>query len=191
MSRIIAGKAKGRRLQTPKGDSTRPTTDRTREALFSALVSWFDTTSADPSEQLDGVAFLDLYAGSGAVGLEAASRGAGPVVLVEADRPTAKLIEANASSLGLRADVLASKAESAATSAGRRFDVVFLDPPYGVPTEAVEAILDAVATQALAQRGLTVVERSVRDRPPAFPAAFTDTWHKEYGETALYYGSVD
>lgn len=82
MSRIIAGSAKGRRIDTPKGSRTRPTTDRTREALFSALASWFDTADEAPERQLDGVAVLDLYAGSGAVGLEAASRGAHPVVLV-------------------------------------------------------------------------------------------------------------
>lgn len=191
MSRIIAGSAKGRRLATPKGANTRPTTDRTREALFSALVSWFDTTDAESGAQLAGVAVLDLYAGSGAVGLEAASRGAGPVVLVEADRPTARLIESNGRDLGLRVDVRAAKAEAVASGAGRAFDLVFLDPPYGVPTETVEALLASLAEAAVAPRGLVVVERSARDRAPEWPEAFTDTWEKNYGETTLYYGSVD
>lgn len=191
MSRIIAGRAKGRRLGTPKGANTRPTTDRTREALFSALVSWFNTVDAEAAEQLAGVSVLDLYAGSGAVGLEAASRGAGPVVLVEADRPTARLIESNARELGFQADVRSAKAETFAATPGRRFDLVFLDPPYDVPTDTVESLLAGIAEHAVADRGLVVVERSARDRAPAWPSAFTDTWEKNYGETTLYYGSVD
>ena len=191
MSRIIAGRAKGRRLGTPTGANTRPTTDRTREALFSALVSWFDTTDAEAAEQLAGVSVLDLYAGSGAVGLEAASRGAGPVVLVEADRPTARLIESNARDLGLQADVRSAKAETFAAAPGRRFDLVFFDPPYDVPTATVESLLASIGEHGVAERGLVVVERSARDRAPAWPAAFTDTWEKNYGETTLYYGSVD
>ena len=90
--------------------------DRTREALFSALASWFDTADEAPERQLDGVAVLDLYAGSGAVGLEAASRGAHPVVLVESDAPTARLISANARGLRLRAEVRAARAEAASTT---------------------------------------------------------------------------
>ena len=191
MSRIIAGRAKGRRLGTPTGANTRPTTDRTREALFSALVSWFNTVDAEAAEQLAGVSVLDLYAGSGAVGLEAASRGAGPVVLVEADRPTARLIESNARELGLQADVRSAKAETFAAAPGRRFDLVFLDPPYDVPTDTVESLLAGIAEHAVADRGLVVVERSARYRAPAWPSSFTDTWEKNYGETTLYYGSVD
>ncbi len=191
MSRIISGSAKGRRLATPKGANTRPTTDRTREALFSALVSWFDTTDADSARQLGGVSVLDLFAGSGAVGLEAASRGAGPVVLVEADRPTARLIETNAHALGLRAEVRAVRAEAAAASPGRRFDLVFLDPPYDLSTEEVEELLEVLGAKAVAERGLVVVERSARDRAPEWPGRFTDTWERNYGETVLHYGSVD
>ena len=191
MSRIIAGAAKGRRLATPKGGNTRPTTDRTREALFSALVSWFDAADTDAAHQLDGVAVLDLYAGSGGVGLEAASRGAGPVVLVEADKPTAKLIQANATSTGLRADVRAAKAQAMVAEAGPAFDLVFIDPPYGVATEVVEELVAAVAADRLAPRGLVVVERSTRDRPPVWPAVYTDTWDRRYGETTLYFGAVD
>ena len=191
MSRIISGSAKGRRIATPKGANTRPTTDRTREALFSALVSWFDATEAEPGRQLAEIAVLDLYAGSGAVGLEAASRGAAPVVLVEADRPTAKLIEANARDLGLHVEVRTGRAETLGISPGRGFDLVFLDPPYGVPTKDVEALLGSLPAAALAPRGLVVVERSTRDPAPQWPDAFTDTWEKAYGETTLYYGCVD
>lgn len=190
MSRIIAGSAKGRRIDTPKGSRTRPTTDRTREALFSALASWFDTADEAPERQLDGVAVLDLYAGSGAVGLEAASRGAHPVVLVESDAPTARLISANARGLRLRAEVRAARAEAVAASPGRRFDLVFLDPPYDVPTEAVEAILASLAAHALAPRALVVVERSARDRSPEWPPALAETWSRDYGETTLHFGAV-
>lgn len=191
MSRIIAGSAKGRRLETPKGEHTRPTTDRTREALFSALVNWFDTADEPAAHHLRGVAVLDLFAGSGAIGLEAANRGAGPVVLVEADRPTAALITANARHLGVQADVRAAKAQTYVASAEQTFDLVFLDPPYGVTTEEVEKLLLSLADGVVASRGLVVVERSKRDRAPHWPSRFTDTWEKKYGETVLYYGSVD
>src|SRR4249919_3874642 len=105
MTRIIGGSAGGRRLATPRGTSTRPSSDRVREALFSAIESWCGS--------LQGLRFLDLYAGSGAVGLEAWSRGAGVVTLVEQDRRTAALITSNAKSLGFsRAHVVASSVAS-------------------------------------------------------------------------------
>src|SRR6187431_1390267 len=101
MTRIISGTAGGRRLATPSGPTTRPTTDRVREALFSSIESWCGS--------LHGLRFLDLYAGSGAVGLEAWSRGAGVVTLVEQDRRTATLISNNARTLGFaKADVVAA-----------------------------------------------------------------------------------
>src|ERR671920_2502180 len=92
MTRIIGGSAGGRRIDAPRGTSTRPTSDRVREALFSAIESWCGS--------LQGLRFLDLYAGSGAVGLEAWSRGAGVVTLVEQNRRTAQMISANAKGLG-------------------------------------------------------------------------------------------
>ena len=190
MSRIIAGKAKGRRLAAPKGSHTRPTTDRTREALFSVLASWFGAADGEADEQLAGVAVLDLFAGSGAVGLEAASRGAGPVVLVEADRATAALIESNAASASLRVEVRAMKAQTFVASKGHGFDLVFLDPPYDLPTERVDELLTELAVGVLADRGLAVVERSGRSTPPRFPAHFTETWSREYGETTLYFGAL-
>ncbi len=191
MSRIIAGRAKGHRLAMPKGVRTRPTTDRTREALFSTLASWFDAADADASSQLAGVTVLDLFAGSGAVGLEAASRGASAVVLVESDRPTARLIQDNARATGLAVEVRTAKAEAVAQAPGRAFDLIFLDPPYDLPTEAVEGLLTALAERAVADRGLVVVERSGRDRDPVWPERFTDTWQRGYGETVLHFGAVD
>src|SRR3954449_7759145 len=106
MTRIIGGRAGGRRIATPRGSHTRPTSDRVREALFSAIESWCGS--------LSGLRFLDLYAGSGAVGLEAWSRGAGVVTLVEQDRRTASMIAANAHDLGFsRADVSRGRARGA------------------------------------------------------------------------------
>lgn len=190
MSRIIAGSAKGRRIDMPRGEHTRPTTDRVREALYSALASWFGTAQRPAAEQLAGISVLDLFAGSGAVGLEAASRGASPVVMVEADRPTARVIEHNTTITGLRAAVRHAKAEAVAVAPGNAFNLVFLDPPYGLSTDEVEGILADLAAAGLAERGLVVVERSSRDRPPRWPAAFGQEWAKRYGETVLYFGAL-
>src|SRR3954462_14561463 len=122
MTRIIGGSAGGRRIATPTGLHTRPTTDRVREALFSTIEAW--------SGSLQGLRFLDLYAGSGAVGLEAWSRGAGVVTLVESDRRTARLIGDNARVLGFaKADVIcASVTHVLTTPPSAPYDVVFLDP---------------------------------------------------------------
>ena len=124
MTRIIGGSAGGRRLTTPRGQHTRPTSDRVREALFSAIEAWCGS--------LSGLRFLDLYAGSGAVGLEARSRGAGVVTLVEQDRRTAALISGNVKTLGFgQVEVLAaSVAGTLARTPVAPYDVVFLDPPY-------------------------------------------------------------
>ena len=121
MTRIIAGAARGRRLKTPHGTATRPTSDRVREALFSALESELGT--------LVGTRFLDLFAGSGAVGLEAKSRGADEVVLVEHDRATAAMIRSNAAELGFDGvTVLPTKVERLAAGLTRGpFDVVYAD----------------------------------------------------------------
>ena len=124
MTRIIGGTAGGRRIKAPTGESTRPTSDRVREALFSS----FDAELGS----LAGLRFLDLYAGSGAVGLEARSRGAGVVTLVEHDRRTAELIRSNIRNLGFGGvDVLASTVSRTLAAPPRApYDVVFLDPPY-------------------------------------------------------------
>ena len=192
MSRIIAGSRRGRRLQTPPGDATRPTTDRVREALFSALASWSGTAAAPVEESLDGIAFLDLYAGSGAVGLEAASRGAGPVLLVESDARTAAVARRNVADLGLAASVRTSAVETLARAAAdRAYDVVFADPPYAVGAERLDAaVADLLAQGWVAPDGLLVLERSSRTPAPAWPAAVGDSWTRPYGETVLHFASV-
>ena len=183
MTRIIGGRAGGRRLTTPRGQATRPTSDRVREALFSAVESWCST--------LEGLRVLDLYAGSGAVGLEAWSRGAGVVTLVEQDRRTAALIRTNAAELGFaRADVRAQSVSAVlAGSPQAPYDVVFLDPPYPLENAAVEADLAAlVANGWLVPDALVVVERGSRSRGLVWPEGLELHREKKYGETVLWYG---
>lgn len=190
MGRIIAGRAKGMRILAPKGDATRPTTDRVREALFSALVTWFDTADEAPGEQLEGVRVLDLFAGSGAVGLEAASRGAARVLAV--DNRTAGIIRDNAARTGLRVEVASAKAEAVVTAAADRFDLVFIDPPYDFTPESVNRLLALLIEHGrLASESLVVVERSKRSAAPSWPDGFTRTWRRDYGETTLHFGAFE
>lgn len=183
MTRIIGGTVGGRRIRAPRGAATRPTSDRVREALFSAIEAWCGS--------LSGLRFLDLYAGSGAVGLEAWSRGAGVVTLVEHDKRTAALIAENARTLGFaKADVVPAPV----TATLRRppaapYDVAFLDPPYPLDDDAVAADLQSLAAHGwLVPSALVVVERSSRSPEPAWPDGFSDRRHKKYGETMLWYG---
>jgi len=183
VTRIIGGAAGGRRITTPRGAATRPTSDRVREALFSAVESWCGS--------LGGLRFLDLYAGSGAVGLEAWSRGAGVVTLVEHDRRTAAVITANARGLGFpRADVRAASVPATLRRPpSAPYDVVFSDPPYPLEDTAVAADLRALVTGGwLVPGALVVVERSSRSREPAWPEGIGETRAKRYGETTLWYG---
>jgi 16S rRNA (guanine966-N2)-methyltransferase len=177
----------------PSGPGTRPTTDRVREAIFSALAAWAGTADQQAQSALAGLAFCDLYAGSGAVGLEAASRGAGPVVLVEQDRSTAQHIRRSASELGLRVDVrVGDAAELLRRSADTSFDVVFADPPYEVDTRTIESQVDDLIAHGWVNRpGLVVLERSRRSAAPAWPVAVTASWHRAYGETTVYFGEVE
>ncbi len=183
MTRIIGGTAGGRRLQTSRGSTTRPTSDRVREALFSSIESWCGS--------LSGLRFLDLYAGSGAVGLEAWSRGAGVVTLVESDRRAATLIRQNARAVGFRAaDVVSGSVSGTLRRVPQApYDVVFLDPPYPLGRAEVDADLAALDRQGwLVPGAMVVVERSSRSASPSFPEDFTDVRERRYGETTLWYG---
>jgi 16S rRNA (guanine966-N2)-methyltransferase len=182
MTRIIGGSAGGRRITAPSGPHTRPTTDRVREALFSSVESWCGS--------LQGLRFLDLYAGSGAVGLEAWSRGADGVTLVEVDRRTAQLVGQNARTLGAKVEVVTG---SVPVVLGRppaaAYDVVFLDPPYALEEAALAedlALLDA--QRWLVPGAMVVVERSSRSPAPGWPPGIEARRSKRYGETALWYG---
>lgn len=192
MSRIIAGSRGGRRLAVPAGGRTRPTTDRVREALFSALASWAGQAAAEPAAALAGLAFADLYAGSGAVGLEAASRGAAPVLLVEADARTGTVTRRNAGDLGLAVQVRVAKVETLARTAPERaYDVVFADPPYELPSPALDTVVDALLEGGwVAPGGLVVLERSRRTPEPRWPAAVVEAWSRSYGETVLHFGGT-
>jgi 16S rRNA (guanine(966)-N(2))-methyltransferase RsmD len=183
MSRVIAGVFGGRRLQTPPGQGTRPTSDRVREALFSALASMTD---------LDGCRFADLYAGSGAVGLEAASRGAARVLLVEAHPAAARSVRANIATLnaGAVATLVTTKVEQAvAARPDEPYDVIFADPPYDLSGADLASVLAAIGVNGwLADDGVLVVERSTRSPEPTWPDVVTVSRSRRYGETTLWYG---
>lgn len=185
MTRIVAGSLGGRRIAAPPGGATRPTSDRVREALFSTL---------EASTGLAGARFLDLYAGSGAVGLEALSRGAGHVLLVESDARAARVIRENIAALraapavrlvtGKVAQVLA-----AGPPDGQPYDVVFADPPYAVPDAQITAMLAALVDGGwLAAGAMVVIERATRDEPVTWVDPVTAERSRRYGETTLWYG---
>lgn len=174
--RVIAGHLGGRRLVAPRGLATRPTTDRVREALFSALAS------------VAGARVLDLYAGTGALGIEALSRGAASAVFVEDARPALAALRANLAALGLTgaARVLAEPVSRAvprlAAPSAVPFDLVFADPPYDdvdAALAALEALLPALAPDAR-----IVLEHAAR-RPPRPSAALATLRTRTYGDTAL------
>jgi 16S rRNA (guanine966-N2)-methyltransferase len=183
MTRVIAGEAGGRRLAVPAGRDTRPTSDRAREGLFGTILS-----VAGP---LTGKRVLDLYAGSGAVGLEALSRGAGHVLLVESGRQAAAVIKANIEAIGLPGAVLAvDRVERILTaSPGSRYDVVFADPPYAVPDAEITTLLTNLADQHwLGRDALVIVERATRSGPLNWPAGYRPERSRRYGEATFWYG---
>jgi 16S rRNA (guanine966-N2)-methyltransferase len=190
VSRIIAGSRGGRRLATLPGDATRPTSDRVREALFSSIAAWAGTAAASAAEALSGLSFCDLYAGSGAVGLEAASRGAAPVLLVEGSRRAALVASRNVVDLGLAAIVRGEKVERLAQgSPPHSFDVIFLDPPYALDSGALQTIIsDLIAHAGIPPGGLIIAERSGRSPPLSWPPGFDQGWTRHYGETTLQFG---
>lgn len=173
----------------PAHSATRPTSDRVREALFSGVISW---ARSGGDEALEGFSFLDLYAGSGAVALEAASRGAAPVRLVERDAGTARVAAANAASLGLAVELIRSSvALMLAGGTSGPFDIVFLDPPYSVAVAEVAADLAALAEYGwIGGDSLVVVERSSRTPDVEFRAPFLRVWRRRYGETTLHFAAT-
>lgn len=181
MTRIIAGTYGGRRIQTPKGDGTRPTSDRVREALFSSLESELGGFDEE-------LRVLDLFAGSGALGIEALSRGAAYAVFVEAHTQAAAVIKRNLSELGAPGEVERSKAERwVEDGTPDAFGLVFIDPPYAVPTAQVTSLVAGVKESFTADDALFVVERSTRD-PFIWPESVEGLRSKKYGETTLWYG---
>ncbi|WP_066912706.1 16S rRNA (guanine(966)-N(2))-methyltransferase RsmD [Millisia brevis] len=177
MTRIIAGTARGRRLSVPPA-GTRPTSDRVREALFDALAARMD---------FDDLRVLDLYAGSGALGLEALSRGASEALFVESDRRAAQVIRRNIEVVGTgRATVRTGTVESVTRTPGTPHDLVFLDPPYVVDSAVVAGVLAELTTRGwLAADAVVVVERSSRSPGIVWPEALAAAAERRYGETAV------
>ena len=180
--RVIAGEAGGRRLVAPKGDA-RPTADRVKESLFASL---------GPA-RLEGANVLDLYAGSGALGIEALSRGAARAVFVDKDRRADDALRTNlaATGFGERAHVdrtpVASFVGRAVDGAGSGapFDLVFLDPPYDLDAADLAQVLEALACPGLLAEAATVVIETRRDTPPSLPGEWTVRWDRAYGDTLL------
>jgi 16S rRNA (guanine966-N2)-methyltransferase len=202
VARVIAGEAGGRRLAVPDGRDTRPTSDRAREGLFATISSMVGP--------LAGARVLDLYAGSGAVGLEALSRGAEHVLLVEHGTRAARVIRQNIEAIGLPgAEVIADRVERVLargpTPAGGQdgtapaggqdgtaqawFDVVFADPPYALADAGVSRVLILLAEQGwLAPGALVIVERATRSGPLSWPDGFVPDRARRYGEATFWYG---
>ena len=181
--RIIAGAAGGRRLAAPP-EGTRPTTDRVREALFSSL----DTHVRGDHGGWSRVRVLDLFAGSGAVGLEALSRGAASATLVERDRRCLEVLRANVATVDPRARVVAADAFAWVPDRGP-FDLVYIDPPYAVSDDDVRRLLERLSSRgAFADDALIVVERSQRSSSPWPRESVEPLRERAYGDTRLWYG---
>jgi 16S rRNA (guanine966-N2)-methyltransferase len=205
MARVIAGEARGRRLAVPPGLGTRPTSDRAREGLFAAVTSM--------TGSFEGARVLDLYAGSGAVGLEALSRGAAHALMVEADRAAVRVIRANIEAVGLPgAEVVSGRVERlvARRPAGGEgsYDIVFADPPYATPDAEVTRVLEGLAGDWatgeargdggdggdgdaggwLTPAALVVVERATRSGPLHWPEGYLPDRSRRYGEATFWYG---
>ena len=185
MMRIIAGSARGRRLAAPKGTATRPTSDRAREGLFATV-----TAIRGP---LPGARVLDLFAGSGAIGLEALSRGAVRVLFVESDGRAARVIRANLAAVALPGGELIScqvqRFLERGPGAEAAFDLVVADPPYAAPAAEVTGMLTALASGGwLAPGALVAVERATRAGPLPWPAGYRGDRSRRYGEATFWYG---
>ena len=183
MTRIIAGTAGGRRLKVPRA-GVRPTGDRAREGLFNSLGSLLD---------LDGARVLDLYAGSGALGLEALSRGAAEAVFVENGGGVLPVLRDNIAAVGVRGAVVlpASVPAVVAGPATAGFDLVFADPPYAAPVAEVLGVLVALVGNGwLAPDAVVVVERSSREQPWEWPTPLIGVRDRRYGEAVLRYGRL-
>lgn len=181
MTRVIAGLARGRRLKVPPA-GVRPTGDRAREGLFNSLGSLLD---------LDGAAVLDLYAGSGALGIEALSRGAQSVVFVESAPKVLPVIEANLAAVGLPGGrvLRGSVPTVVARPAPRPFDLVLADPPYDTPVAEVQEVLRGLVEHGwLAPEAVVVVERSSREAEWVWPTPLVGLRERRYGEALLRYG---
>jgi 16S rRNA (guanine966-N2)-methyltransferase len=184
VTRIIAGTHGGRRLTAPAGTHTRPTSDRVREALFSSL---------ETMTSLSDARFADLYAGSGAVGLEALSRGASHALLVESEPRSAQVIRGNIATLrlGSAARVVIGTVLKVVSQPvdGHPYDVVFADPPYAVTNRELLTVQQELLNNGwLAPDAVLVIERSTRTPSMTWVDGITADRSRHYGETTLWYG---
>ena len=185
--RIIAGSGKGRKLFSPPS-ITRPTSDRAREGLFSSLISTFGT--------LDGLHFLDLFAGSGAVGVEALSRGAGLVESVENNSESAQVCEKNFGLLLNQPNLGKFKVHETSTFeyinhlANKQFEIIFLDPPYEVANIEIEKILRKILSgNLLGKFGVIAIERDAKAAAFTWPDGLQEVKVRSYGQGAIHYGT--
>ena len=186
--RIIAGSAKGKVLTSPPDSRTRPTSDRAREGLFSSLDSEFSS--------LVGLNFLDLYAGSGAVGVEAYSRGAALVHAVESEGDMGSIAISNFQLVKSTAGsyrVFHTKAErfleSEHAAEKGQYDIIFMDPPYELSNSVIEDLLQTIITRDLLQpRGIVAIERESKGAPFTWPHPLEAIKVRSYGQGSIYYG---
>jgi 16S rRNA (guanine(966)-N(2))-methyltransferase RsmD len=183
VTRIVAGELGGRRLVVPAGRATRPTSDRVREALFNSLGSMLELT---------GARVADLYAGSGAIGLEALSRGCAHALFVESDPRAVAALRRNVAELGVdgAARLCTAGVERVLSEpAAEPYDLVFLDPPYALADERLAAVLtDLVNGGWLTADAVVVVERATRSGELGWVAGIAAVRARRYGETTLWYG---
>ncbi|WP_028850230.1 16S rRNA (guanine(966)-N(2))-methyltransferase RsmD [Thermocrispum municipale] len=182
MTRIVSGVAGGRRLRVP-AHGTRPTSERIREALFNAL---------DAANELAGARVLDLYAGTGALGLEALSWGAADALFVESDRRAVEVLRANVRAVNLGGTVRHGEVEHVLAGAtSEPFDVVVADPPYGMSNPDLHDVLNLLVVGGwLAEHALVIVERAGRDGAVEWPEAFREIRVKRYGDTVLHWAEL-
>ena len=180
--RVIAGEAGGRRLTVPRTGALRPTADRVKESLFAAL----------GPDRIDGAAVLDLFAGTGALGIEALSRGAERALFVDRDAGAAAAVAANVELTGFAGVGRVVRREvgpflAAGPPVEAPFSLVFLDPPYEQAAAAVDAVLAALTTAWVAPGATVVVERGAASEPPRFPERWVSTWERCYGDTLVWF----
>jgi 16S rRNA (guanine(966)-N(2))-methyltransferase RsmD len=178
--RVTGGTGRGRRLRVPAGDRVRPTSDKVKQALFNIL-----------GTKVRGSAFLDLFAGTGGIGIEALSRGAGRVVFIDDARRSLEVVRHNLdqSGFGAQAQVIASKAESYLRKTDDRFDIVFLDPPY---TTGIAPLLELIAgLELLAPDAVVVAEHFKKQPSPERAGTLTLYREAVYGDTVLAFYRVN
>ncbi|MCF8551069.1 MAG: RsmD family RNA methyltransferase [Candidatus Nanopelagicales bacterium] len=186
MTRIIGGSLRGQRLSVP-ARVTRPTSDRIREALFSSLESWLITQGLTWGE----IDVVDLFAGSGAVGLEAASRGARSVALIDSDRGAVSVITENNHRLGSHCEIMSMDATR--WKPRKPCGVVFMDPPYSMSDSDVSAMVLRLVHNSVMDGCLIVVERAVSSSDPFAQldeSSIEKKWERRYGDSRLWYGHL-